>query len=161
MDTLTLPQKQHRSSKTDSEIPTQTTPVFADLLHKQQYDEPLQKDNTYVGDIERMALFYLLSGNRELYGKHRYIYDFKEHGIKNCIQHGEADFSSGIKSLIRLGFNLYNGYTDDLISPNQLFYPLDESNRILALKAIDIRYISGLPETSTYRKEASRGRDQF
>lgn len=121
------------------------TIAFADLLHKQRFDEFLQKDNTHTEDIERIALFYLLSGNRELYVKHRYIYDFEEHGIINCIQGEIVDFSSGMKSLIRLGFNLYNGYTDDFSSPSQLFYPLDESNRILAFNAINIRYIQGKP----------------
>lgn len=148
MYTLTLPQKQHSERKTDFGLLKQTTSAFADLLHKQQYDELLQKDNTHTEDIERRVLFYLLSGNRELYGKHRHIYDFKHHGIKNCIREGGVDFSSGIKSLIRPGFNLYNGYIDDFTSPDQLFYHLDESNRILALNALDIRYINRHPKTT-------------
>lgn len=118
-------------------------PVFLTQLHKQRFQELLSEDNTYLGDVERIALFYIVAGNGDLYGKRSFIYDSKEHSIKrNCLRDETVDFSSGMKSLIRLGFNLYNDYTDDYISPVRLFYNLDQRNGRLALNAIDIRFIS-------------------
>jgi len=57
--------------------------------------------------VERIALFYRVAGNGDLYGKRSFIYDSKEHSIKSdCLRDETVDFSSGMKSLIRLGFNL-------------------------------------------------------
>lgn len=115
--------------------------TFSIPLHKVQFQKLLEEDKTYPDDTERVALFYIISGNSDLYKKRSFIYDFKNHGIKQCLQTKEVDFSSGMKSLIRLGFNLYNGYTDDSTTPSSLFYNLDEDNRRLAWNAIAIRYI--------------------
>lgn len=114
---------------------------FTVPIHKIQFEKLLEEDNTYPGDKERMALFYIISGNSDLYGKRALIYDFKDHCIKRCLQNEDIDFSSSMISLIRLGFNLYNGYTDHSTSPTSLFYNLDEDNQILALNAISIRFI--------------------
>ena len=116
-------------------------PTFSMPLHKIQFEKLLEEDNTYPRDTERNALFYIISGNSDLYKKRTFIYDFKNHGIKNCLQNEDVDFSSSMKSLIRLGFNLYNGYTDNSTSPSSLFYSLDEDNQRLALNAILIRFI--------------------
>ena len=116
-------------------------PTFSIPLHKIQFQKLLEEDNTYPRDTERIALFYIISGNSDLYKKRTCIYDFKKHGIKNCLQNEDVDFSSSMKSLIRLGFNLYNGYTDNSTSPSSLFYSLDEDNQRLALNAILIRFI--------------------
>lgn len=84
--------------------------TFSIPLHKRQFQNLLAEDDTFPGDTERIALFYIISGNSDLYRKRSYIYDFKKHSIKKCLQNEEVDFSSSMKSLIRLGFNLYNGY---------------------------------------------------
>ena len=110
-------------------------------LHKIQFQKLLTEDNTFPEDTERIALFYIISGNSDLYRKRSYIYDFKNHGIKECLQNADVDFSSGMRSLIRLGYNLYNGYTDNSTSPAALFYNLDDNNQKLALNAISIRFI--------------------
>ena len=115
--------------------------IFSLPLHKTHFQKLLEEDNTYPSDAERIALFYIISGNSDLYGKRSYIYDFKKRGIKKCLQNEDVDFSSSMKSLIRLGFNLYNGYTDNFTSPAKLFYSLDEDNQRLALNAISIRFI--------------------
>ncbi|MGB8455106.1 MAG: DUF6075 family protein [Anaerocolumna sp.] len=115
--------------------------TFSTSIHKIQFHKLLEEDNTYPSDTERFALFYIIAGNSDLYRKRSYIYDFKTHGIKQCLQNEGVDFSSGMKSLIRLGFNLYNGYEDNSSSPASLFYNLDEDNRIIAMNAISIRFI--------------------
>ncbi len=45
--------------------------------HKAWYDQLLKEDNTHPDDRERMALFFVISGNRDLYQKHSFIYNFK------------------------------------------------------------------------------------
>lgn len=116
-------------------------PHFANSLHETSFLKLLKEDATHPGDRERIALFYIMSGHSDLYRKRSFVYNFKEHSIINCFENGGVDFSSGIKSLIRLGFNLYNGYMDDSTSPATLFYNLDDENRELALNAISIRFI--------------------
>jgi hypothetical protein len=107
---------------------------------KEWYDQLLKEDGTHPDDRERMALFFVISGNRDLYQKRSFIYNFKKHHILDCLSSQEVDFSSGSKALIRLGFNLYNGYKDEYSSPFSLMYHLDGENRRLALDAIAIRF---------------------
>lgn len=45
--------------------------------HKEWYDQLLKEDNTHPDDRERMALFLIISGNRDLYQKRSFIYNFK------------------------------------------------------------------------------------
>ncbi|MGV8147045.1 MAG: DUF6075 family protein [Alkaliphilus sp.] len=114
---------------------------FLNDIHMNRYEEMIQEDNTYPKDIERQALFYILSGNSDLYTKKNHIYDFEDHSIKlDCLNNETVDFSSSSKALIRLGFNLYNGYTDNHTSPCNLFYSLDEDNYNLAINGTDIRF---------------------
>ena len=116
-------------------------PEFLEASHEEHFYDLLIEDGSHPGDVERMALFYLIAGNRDLYQKRTSIYDFKEHSIRKCLEKEEVDFSSGMKSLIRLGFNLYNGYMDKQTSPVSLFYNLDEDNKELAMNAIKIRFL--------------------
>lgn len=44
--------------------------------------ELLERDGTHRNDLERKALFFILSGNYDLYKKIDHIYDFKDHSIK-------------------------------------------------------------------------------
>jgi len=52
----------------------------------------------------------------------------------------EVDFSSGMYALLRLGFNLYNGYKDSDTTPLGIFWNLDSDNRILAYHALRLRF---------------------
>lgn len=115
-------------------------PLFILPNQKVRYEELLGRDGTHPEDTERIALFYLISGNSDLYRKCSYIYDFKNHQIRDCLLGHEVDFSSSCKSLIRLGFNLYNGYNDEVTSPYYLLHHLDSGNRTLAMNAMAIRF---------------------
>lgn len=113
---------------------------FLDILHEQRFDFLIEEDETSSYDKERLSLFYILSGNSDLFSKKNYIYDFEEHCISiDCLYSNKVDFSTSAKALIRLGFNLYNGYSDDRSNPMDIFYSLDSSNYNLAMGAIDIR----------------------
>lgn len=100
----------------------------------------MSEDDTNQGDVERISLFYILTGNERLYRNRNAIYDVMEHCIKPEILDRSSEFSSGILSLLKLGFNLYNGYRENYMTPMDLFWNLDHQNREIAKNAIYIRF---------------------
>ena len=114
--------------------------TFIDNIHKSRYLELLGIAGVSEYNLERQSLFYIISGNKDLYSKKNVIYDFYENAIlSDCIISGEVDFCSSSKALIRLAYNLYNGYTDNYTNPLSLLYVLDPKNLFLAYQAILIR----------------------
>lgn len=107
--------------------------------HKGRFLGMMAEDGTSPRDLERASLFYLIAGNDDLYRKRKFIYDPDGHCICPCLDNPGVDFSSGARSLIRLGFNLYNGYIDEYTAPLDLFWNLDSNNRLLAYHAIRLR----------------------
>ena len=106
--------------------------------HEQRLQELLAKDKTHPKDMERKAMFYILSGNDDLYSKVHHIYDFQENSIKSeCLESDNVDLSSSARRLINLAFNLYNGLPADV---SDTFYLLDEDNSQLAIEAIKLRF---------------------
>lgn len=98
----------------------------------------LVSDSTHQSDTERISLFYILCGNDDLYSKINHIYDFKEKSIRlDCLESEDIDFSSSSRSLVKIGFNLYNGYPADI---SETLSTLDEDNFTLAVEAIKIRF---------------------
>ena len=116
------------------------TDYFISWVHKKNYQELIAEDGMSPGDMERASLFYIISGNEDLYRKRRYIYHFEEHCIRHCPWNSGADFSSGMRALIRLGFNLYNGWSDEYTTPLDLLGNLDEQNYTLARYALMVRF---------------------
>lgn len=124
--------------------------LFKTLEHQQRFMHLVAEDGMHPQDVERQSLFYILSGNHDLYQKCHHIYDFGDHMISpECLTASEVDFSTSSKALIRLAFNLYSGYTDTSVSPLDIYYSLDEANYILAQESINIRF--GM--TNTYQQE--------
>ena len=115
---------------------------FLSSKHMENYLDLVMEDQMCTGDVERASLFYIISGNDDLYRKQRFIYDTKNHSIKRCLDNTDVDFSSSIKALIRLGFNLYNGWSDEYTTPVDLLGCLDNNSRKLAKNAIQIRFDS-------------------
>lgn len=115
---------------------------FLSSKHMENYLDLITEDQMRTGDMERASLFYIISGNDDLYRKRWYIYDLKDHSIKRCFDNTDVDFSSSIKALVRLGFNLYNGWSDEYTTPVDLLGCLDDNNRKLARNAIHIRFDS-------------------
>lgn len=105
---------------------------------QERVNQCMEKDKTHKRDSERISLFYILAGNDDLYSKINYIYDFKERIIKSeCLESGDVDFSSSSQRLIKLAFNLYNGYPADVLDT---FIGLDEDNFKLALNSLVVRF---------------------
>lgn len=113
---------------------------FMDKEHRNRFTCLMSLDHTVISDTERISLFYIISGSEELYSKRSHIYNFKSHGIKRCMKSKEVDFSSGMSALLRLGFNLFNGYKDNGMTPLDVFWNLDSDKRLLAYNAIRLRF---------------------
>lgn len=113
---------------------------FMDNEHRNRFAGLMAADDTAFNDTERISLFYIISGSEELYSKRSHVYDFESHGIKRCMKSKEVDFSSGMCGLLRLGFNLYNGYKDNNTTPLDVFWNLDSDNRQLAYNAMKLRF---------------------
>jgi hypothetical protein len=114
---------------------------FLNKKHRVKFNALLMEDRTGFHDMERRSLLYIISGNYDLYLKKNHIYDFKDHSIEpDCLDSEKVDFSTSSKALIRLGFNLYNSYSDNSTSPVDILYSLDGNNYNLAMNGIDIRF---------------------
>ena len=115
--------------------------IFLNNSHKLKYLNLIENTRIYEHDLERMSLFYIISGNDDLFRKKNYIYDFRENCIRiECLGSGEVDFSSSSKNLIRIGFNLYNGYMDEIMNPLWMLASLDPVNLNLLFNAIYLRF---------------------
>jgi hypothetical protein len=119
---------------------------FVSSVHRKRFASMVIEDDMSSCDLERASLFYIITGNDDLYVKRRFIYDLSEHCICDCLNDADTDFSSGMCSLIRLGFNLYNGWSDSYTTPLSLLANLDSFNFLLAANAIMIRFNRSLPE---------------
>lgn len=115
--------------------------LFGDICHMDKFNNFMTSVNS--ADVERAALFFIMSGSDWLYDRKDMIYDFE----KNCLK---LDFdengdlldnlylSSSELSLLKLAIQLYNG--NGATSVNEIFNTLDSDNANLALNAIKIRY---------------------
>lgn len=107
---------------------------------KKRLEDLIREDGTECWDWERVSLFYIVAGSEKLYRKRYYLYDFKERCIRTCIKESGEDFSSSEWALIKLGFNLYNGYREENMTPIDLFWNLDDQNKRTAYNAIGFRF---------------------
>lgn len=115
--------------------------IFTDNLHYSRYKELASLSELHNEDWERMALFYIISGNKDLYMKRKAIYDFFENAIiPECLNSEKVDFCSSSKALILLGFNLFNGYYDFETNPLYILCRLDSKNLLIAFQAIFLRF---------------------
>lgn len=114
---------------------------FLNNTHKNNYINLIRQSDIYEDDLERKTLFYIIAGNDDLFKKKNYIYDFSENCIDlNSLITDKVDFCFSSKSLIRLGFNLYNGYNDEYTTPLYLLGSLDSGNYTIANNAINLRF---------------------
>ena len=107
------------------------------LKNKDKFIKLIRRDNTNDEDIERIALFYIIAENEDLYSNVEGIYNFEKHGITPYIalsENGRYDGSS--ISLLKIAYNLYDGYPADLLGT---LYNLDVSDYRIALNAINLR----------------------
>ena len=114
---------------------------FLNSEHLENFKTLLKEDNTHPRDCERQSLFYIISGNEDLFQKRKQLYNFKDNCVRlNCLTERSVDLSSSAEALVRLGFNLYNNYEDKYTNPLEIFYNLDADNYSLAMESINIRF---------------------
>ena len=101
----------------------------------ERVDELMKLDKTHPKDTERESLFYIIAGNDELWKLREQIYNFKEQCIEPDIL--ESGICTSSKTLIKIGFNLFNSYPTESIM--DCFSGLDEHNFELAMRAIRLR----------------------
>ena len=101
----------------------------------ERVEQLIEKDKMHRKDTERESLFFLIAGNDELWKLQDQIYDFEDHSIKPEVL--ESGICTSSKTLIRVGFNLYNSYPTESIL--DCFYALDDDNFELVIQAIRIR----------------------
>jgi len=66
---------------------------FLNTEHENKLMNLIQRDGTHLKDKERISLFYILSGNADLFAKSGFIYDFRNHQIEpDCLLDGRVDF---------------------------------------------------------------------
>ena len=119
---------------------------FINDEHKERFNKCIEHDRTYEYDFERKSLFYILSGNDDLYIRIEDIYDFEDRNINlDFILNKSHELSSAARKMLSLGLNLYNNfkYRDfDLsdYSTLELFSGLDKYNFELCIRALRIRF---------------------
>lgn len=109
---------------------------FQNENHKQKFIELLKKGDIYYRDSERMPLMFLLSLD-VLENKADKVYDFENRMI---ITEGLDDlYSTSSRMLVRLGFNLFNGYKSEF-GIRDILACLGENNYESAMIAIDMLF---------------------
>ena len=118
--------------------------LFLSVEHKERFYNLVETSKCYITDSERLAVFFILAGNDDLYMKRDSIYDFNNSWhIGGCINpqcFETTDFSSGVYKLVNLAFNLYNNYNENDKTLLDLFSGLDGKNFKLALNSIIVRF---------------------
>jgi len=133
---------------------------FVSPLHRERFILMAAEDSMEPWDSERTSLFYLIAGNDGLYQKRRFIYDPDGHCICACLNNPDVDFSSGAGALVRLGFNLYNGWSDRYTTPLSLLGNLDSNNLQLAGNAIMIRLNRQFLEELVWEQQSAAATNQ-
>lgn len=73
--------------------------------HQERFNQFIEIDGTHPYDVERRALFYVISGCGDLAERIGFIYDFGESSIRPEAFE-EIDLTRGTKALLELAFNL-------------------------------------------------------
>lgn len=111
---------------------------FLNQDHEIRYKSLIRKDMTSDYDFEKIAMFYILSGNTDIWNKGiEKFYDFTEHGITPD-KLKKIDLCTSSKALINLAYQPYVGNNKYTI--NDIFKSLNADNAQLAFNAIEIRY---------------------
>lgn len=104
-----------------------------------RYQQLIERSGATPGDLERRALFHIISGNDDLYKNVNSLYDFEENVILTDCLEGDRDvyLSSSSRKLVKLAYHLYNGYEASVL---EVFSGLGDADAKLAIEAIKIRF---------------------
>ena len=110
-------------------------------MNKERYLGLFMRDGSKPSDAERAALFYIFAHNDKLYRIVDHLYDFEENGINPECLDSDLDLTHSDRVLIKLAFNLYNGFESD--TALNTFAALDSDNFDIAMDAIKLRFNRG------------------
>jgi len=114
--------------------------LFIDEMHETRYYTLVNMDHTADGDREREAMFYILSGNKELFNHVHYIYSCQAHRLRPNPLHKLGYMCRSSKNLLRLSLHLYNSNIQRELSPCDILNNLDSDNLTLALNGMLLRF---------------------
>lgn len=124
---------------------------FIGTKHEERFKQLMKRGKgVALGDMSRIPVMYILSGNENLYRKAEKIYDFSKGYFKlkskyicgECRRQEiewEASMSSSEERLTTLAFDIFSGSSN--VGICELFRVLDRSNTQLALHAISLAYV--------------------
>lgn len=114
--------------------------LFEREEHEYRFRKIMDKDATSEMDIERIAMFYIISGNDELYSHLNDIYNCQTHRLKTNSLHKLECMCSSSQKLLMLSLHLYNNRNCKNITPFEILNNLDRHNLDLALNALHLRF---------------------
>lgn len=110
---------------------------FVDQEHKAKFFKLINGNHVLEQNVQIVSLFYILSANSELYSKVHNIYNSKEHTIvSNSLD--KLSLSSSSRSLLQLGFKLFDGSCREYKDVSNLFSKLDKKNFEVCMYAVRI-----------------------
>ena len=114
--------------------------LFCDEEHERRFYTMLDQDRTRDGDREREAMFYILSGNKELYSHVHEIYSCQAHRLRPNPLNKLEYMCDSSKDLLRLALHLYNCSIHHEMAPCDFLGSLDSRNLRLALDGMFLRF---------------------
>lgn len=118
---------------------------FLNSQHEENFNNLIKKAEVRNGDIERKSMFYIISGNNDLFKQVNNIYNFKDDELQERKETLEGDLyfpnvltSNSSQKLLNLAVQLFNNTKDQNVLDT--FSGLDSENFQLALNAIKIRF---------------------
>lgn len=118
---------------------------FLSQEHQNNFNLLIKKAEVRSGDIERKSMFYIISGNSDLFKQVGEIYNFTDDELQERKETLEGDLyfpnvltSNSSQKLLNLAVQLFNNTKDQNVLDT--FSGLDTNNFELALNAIKIRF---------------------
>jgi len=104
-----------------------------------RYVQLLIKSDIERSDSERKAFLYILSSSESLYNKLNLVYNLSKNQVIFFNQKLKGEFTVSERLLLRLAYNLFNGYADEYTTPRETFH-FDDDIRFIAFNAILTRF---------------------
>lgn len=97
---------------------------FLNIVHKIKFTDLIKRDKVRTFDVERQAVFYVISANEELCNRIESIYNFEKHDIESDILN-KISLSSVASKMLTLCYSLLHGACKNYNDVNYLFYDFD------------------------------------
>lgn len=114
--------------------------IFESDEHEYRFYSIMSQDDTSEFDRERISMFYIISGNLELYSHLHEIYSCYTHRLKPNPLNKLGYMCSSSQKLLMLALHLYNSGNGNRHTPFDLLNCLDKQNVELALNAMRLRF---------------------